>query len=451
MNTQLGATEARLGSVLDSALDAIITADVEGLVEDWNPAAERMFGYSRQEALGRPLEMIIPERFRDAHRAGIRRVAAAGSRRVTGRTVEVAAVRRDGSEFPIELSLATWERAGQRHFTGIIRDISVRKQSEAELERYATELRDRHDQLVAAQAQLLESERAAAATRLVAGLLHEINTPLAALCSMSETTAGLIKHAASLDCVHRSPRSARRFAVAQELPAAITGCASRIRQVVEKLGRLVSLDSADKSVQDLRGSLDAALMVLSPQLRAVHVHRQYPSSPTLVHCNASRLNRALVSILQNAADALDGEGRLGVTLRVDGARIELCIEDDGPGMTGEQLASAFDASLGERDGRIHLRSGLATSKVAVGDAGGSIELQSEQGRGTLVTLTLPSATPEGTSAASEEASAAPKSPRRVVDAASPDAVERKLGLPVGRADRLHVGCPIGADHRVAIP
>ena len=110
MQAQFEATETRLGSVLDSALDAIITADAEGLVQDWNPAAERMFGYTRQEALGHPLDMIIPERFREAHRAGMRRVANSGPSRVTGKTVEVAAVRRDGSEVSTSHGVISFHR-----------------------------------------------------------------------------------------------------------------------------------------------------------------------------------------------------------------------------------------------------------------------------------------------------------------------------------------------------
>jgi adenylate cyclase len=118
--------EEQLGSVLMAAPDAILVADEGGLIRGWNPAAERIFGYSAAEVVGEPLTVIIPERYREAHSAGIRRVSTTGETRVVGRTVELFGLRRDGTEFPIELSLSTWRRNGRPYFGGIIRDISER-------------------------------------------------------------------------------------------------------------------------------------------------------------------------------------------------------------------------------------------------------------------------------------------------------------------------------------
>jgi adenylate cyclase len=113
-------------AVVESATDAIVTADDQGLIFGWNAAAEKIFGYSAVAMLGRPLTDIIPERFHQAHEAGFRRVVQSGETRVIGRTVELAGVRAGGSEFPIELSLSTWTLGGRRFFAGIIRDISER-------------------------------------------------------------------------------------------------------------------------------------------------------------------------------------------------------------------------------------------------------------------------------------------------------------------------------------
>jgi PAS domain S-box-containing protein len=123
-------SEARFRSVMESAIDAIISADDEGVIRSWNSAAAALFGRSEASVVGQPLEVIIPERFRDAHRAGIRRVSSGGPTHVIGQTVELAAIRGDGSEFPVELSLATWFLDEDRYYTGIIRDISERKQAE---------------------------------------------------------------------------------------------------------------------------------------------------------------------------------------------------------------------------------------------------------------------------------------------------------------------------------
>ncbi len=115
---------------MESAIDAIISGDAEGRIRSWNSAATALFGFTEAEVIGRPIELIVPERFRDAHREGIQRVSSGGPSHVIGSTVEIAAIRKDGFEFPVELSLATWFLDDKRYYTGIIRDISERKQAE---------------------------------------------------------------------------------------------------------------------------------------------------------------------------------------------------------------------------------------------------------------------------------------------------------------------------------
>jgi PAS domain S-box-containing protein len=123
-------SEAKFRSVMESAIDAIISGDSDGNIRSWNRAATALFGFSEEEAIGEPIEIIIPERYREQHRAGMDRVVSGGPHHVIGSTVELAAVRQDGSEFPVELSLASWFLDEEQYFTGIIRDISERKQAE---------------------------------------------------------------------------------------------------------------------------------------------------------------------------------------------------------------------------------------------------------------------------------------------------------------------------------
>jgi PAS domain S-box-containing protein len=123
-------SEAKFRSVMESAIDAIISGDVTGNIRSWNSAATALFGFTEEEVIGKPIELIIPERFRESHRKGVHRVSTGGPHHVIGKTVELAAVRKGGIEFPVELSLATWFLDDERYFTGIIRDISERKQAE---------------------------------------------------------------------------------------------------------------------------------------------------------------------------------------------------------------------------------------------------------------------------------------------------------------------------------
>jgi PAS domain S-box-containing protein len=120
-------SEAKFRSVMESAIDAIISADDEGQIRSWNSAATALFGFTEAEVIAGPIDLIIPERFRKSHQEGIRRVSSGGPSHVIGKTVEIAAIRKDGTEFPVELSLATWFLDDKRYYTGIIRDISERK------------------------------------------------------------------------------------------------------------------------------------------------------------------------------------------------------------------------------------------------------------------------------------------------------------------------------------
>src|SRR3954447_19782511 len=125
-------SETRFRSVAESATDAIVAADEAGEMISWNRGAERIVGYTQGEVLGKSLSMLMPDRFRAMHDAGIQRVVDGGvaASKLIGSTVEVVGLRKDGREFPLELSLATWQTPNGRFFSGIIRDISERKKAE---------------------------------------------------------------------------------------------------------------------------------------------------------------------------------------------------------------------------------------------------------------------------------------------------------------------------------
>jgi PAS domain S-box-containing protein len=122
-----------LRSIAESTLDAIISADVTGRIISWNRGAEAIFGYPAAEVIGRPLPLLMPERYRARHERGLRRIRTTAEARVIGRTLELHGLRKDGTEFPLELSLTTWTADGERFFGGIIRDISGRRDIERAL------------------------------------------------------------------------------------------------------------------------------------------------------------------------------------------------------------------------------------------------------------------------------------------------------------------------------
>lgn len=126
-------SEGRLRSIVQSTGDAIILMDTQGQVAFWNSGAEKTFGYTAEEMLGRPMSRIIPQRFREAHQRGVERVAAAGRLTVQASMFELVGLRKDGTEFPLEFSLAAWTAKSKLFITGIIRDISERMQAESAL------------------------------------------------------------------------------------------------------------------------------------------------------------------------------------------------------------------------------------------------------------------------------------------------------------------------------
>jgi PAS domain S-box-containing protein len=137
----LQASETRYRSVLQSAPDAIVTADNNGIIVGWNSGAERIFGYSYTEAAGQSLTSIMPLYQQAGHTNGMKRVLSGGDQHVIGKTVELEGLRKDKSVFPLELSLSTWETNEGQYFTGIIRDITERKRAEEKLRQQLNELR----------------------------------------------------------------------------------------------------------------------------------------------------------------------------------------------------------------------------------------------------------------------------------------------------------------------
>ena len=141
------ATQMKFQAIAESANDAIISANHLGEVQSWNKAAENIFGYTEEEVLGGPLTIIIPDKYKAMHEAGIARVAKGGRRHVIGNTVELEGLHKGGAVIPIELSLSTWTVKGKVFYSGIIRDITARKESEEKLQKQKDRLASRAKEL----------------------------------------------------------------------------------------------------------------------------------------------------------------------------------------------------------------------------------------------------------------------------------------------------------------
>jgi len=367
----------RLNGVVSSAMDAIITVDEEQRVVLFNEAAERMFGCPAAEALGRPFDRFIPERFRGAHTELVRRSGETGG---AGRAMRsLIALRADGAEFPIEAAISKVEVGGRKLYTFIQRDITERKQAEAEREQLARE------QVARAAAEAANRSK----DEFLAMVSHELRSPLNAILGY---TRMLRSGPADREAINNVAAVVERSAKAQ-------------LQIIEDL-----LDSAriitgklriEPGPVDLVPALEAALDTVrsAAEAKGVTLVANFGPLPEQVLGDSTRLQQVVWNLLSNAVKFTPEGGR--VELRMEGAadNVRITVSDTGKGVDPEFLPFVFDrfrqadTSGARRYGGLGL--GLSLVKYLVELHGGTITAESGgRGRGATFTVTLPRRHPE---------------------------------------------------------
>jgi PAS domain S-box-containing protein len=380
----LAESEARARLVLDSAHDAFIGMDSDGRIVSWNAQAASTFGWSRDEAIGRRLsETIIPEGFRTAHEQGLRRFHETGDAPIVNRRLELTGLHRNGSEFPIEITVTNPVRAGRGYFFGaFVRDISERLEHEDELRK--------------------AKESAEAANRIksefLANMSHELRTPL----------NGVIGYAQLLQRDH-TLTSGQRDAL-----DAISACGAHLLDLINDVLDLSKIEAGRMDVEatpsDLRQvAIDLKYVIEErAQRKGLRFTTQIAADvPKRVVLDGRHVRQVLLNLLGNAIKFTpQGEVRLNIAVR-DAGRLRFDVIDTGVGIEAENLSVIFQAFRQTRSGAEAGGTGLGLtiSHRLVRAMGGELKVESVPGEGSRFYFELPLVDAEELVAASSDVDA----------------------------------------------
>ena len=367
--------EANARAMLDASLSAIVGMDGDGTIVEWSRQAEATFGWSRDEAMGRPLvSLIVPERYRARHSAGLAEYRRTGAGPVLGKRLELEALRRDGREIPVELSITPAETPAGHLFTAFIRDISERRQSEQER--------------LGLEEKLRQAERLEGIGRLAGGIAHDFNNILAVVMNYSQFVEDTLP-----------PGSEAREDVVQIRQAAERG-ATFTRQLLTFAHR-GAVDPQDVELNTVLRDLRTMLRRTIPASVSIDL-RLAPDLWTIC-IDVGQLEQLVLNLIVNAADAMpDGGTVLLMTTNVASngnaptapgvatpALVRLEVGDTGYGMSKDVLARAFEPFFSTKPKGKGTGLGLATAYGIVQQAKGTISIRSVVGQGTTVRVEIP--------------------------------------------------------------
>ncbi len=368
----LRSSEARLAGIIASAMDAIISADESQRIVLFNSAAEQVFGYTAAEAIGMPLERLIPARLRDLHAGAMRRFAESGmTTRRMGRLRPLTGLRANGEEFPFEATISHAATADGRFGTVILRDITERCRLEE---------------------QYLHAQKLEGVGRLAGGIAHDFNNALTAIFGHTDLT---------LDRADLTPE-------VRECLLAVQAAAERAAGLTRKLLAFARKQVIEPKVTDINGLVQGVVAMISRVLGddiQVQV-RSDPQGPRGL-IDAGQFEQILVNLAVNARDAMPNGGRFIVETSLveldqgyanarpglsPGTYVMIAVSDTGIGMDPVTLEHCFEPFFTTKEIGRGTGLGLAMCHGAVTQAGGDIWVYSEKGRGTTFRILLPTCT-----------------------------------------------------------
>ncbi len=357
----LAEQSARLAAIVETAVDAIITIDEQGIIDSFNPAAERLFGYARDEVLGKNVSLLMPSPFREQHDSYIEHYLATGERRIIGSGREVAAQRKDGTTFPILLAVSEMHVGNRRLFTGLVHDITLRKQAENRQARLIHELESANEEL----------------KNFAYVVSHDLKAPLRAIGSLADWISADQSDKVDADGKEHLRLLKQRV---RRMDALIDGILqySRVGRVRETVVDV-----------DLNEIVQEALAMLAPP---PHIRVEVAPGLPLVRAERTRILQLFQNLLSNAIKYLDKpEGLIRVDCVGHEEDWEFSVSDNGPGIETRHFKRIFQLfqTLAPKDRVESTGVGLALVKKIVELYGGRIWVESLPGVGSTFFFTLP--------------------------------------------------------------
>jgi PAS domain S-box-containing protein len=363
-------SEATGQALLESASEGILLINATGRITLVNSAAERMFGYARDELLGQALEVLLPERVRGVHIEHRAHYFAAPRVRPMGTGLDLAGRRKDGTEFPVEISLSYVQSSEGMTAMALITDITERKRAEAELQRQ--------------RETLYQTEKLAALGTLSAGIAHEMNNPLGIITSRIEVML--------LDAEEQNLPTQ----VLEDLQV-LHRATQRVARIATNLRSFARQSPREHARVDLNAVVQETLLLMQKPLEVDGIRLVTGLDPELspILGDASTLQQVLLNLVTNAREAMatrGGEIRIETGLSERPGWVRLVVRDTGPGISPEELSKVFDPFYTTKKAGTGL--GLSVSYGIIQDHHGTVDVESVPGHGTTFSLAFPAAPAE---------------------------------------------------------
>ncbi|MBV8653967.1 MAG: PAS domain S-box protein [Alphaproteobacteria bacterium] len=365
INQDLREREANLQMILSTMPVAMIVIDERGQICSFSPSAERLFGWMAGEAVGRNIRILMPSPYREAHDSYLQRYAQTGERRIIGVGRVLVGERKDGSIFPMELTIGEANTEHGRFFTGFARDLTERQRTEARLQEL--------------QSELVRVSRVTAMGEMASAIAHELNQPLSAI-------ANYLKGASRLLAEPEIPRERVEGALEKAGAQAL-----RAGHIIRRLREFLARGETERRVERLPELIDEAseLALVGAKERGIIVRFQYDPTIDRVLADRVQIQQVVTNLIRNAIDAIEGSARKELVIsinRIAPDQAQVSVADSGPGIDPEVMDTLFQPFVTTKANGMGV--GLSISRTIVESHGGRITAETKPGGGATFRFTL---------------------------------------------------------------